>query len=150
TALLAVPQQSYTSTSRTFEIPRALGSSAFIVVQTDTSDAVNEFPQENNNSFAYAIHVTPAPRADLATADVIAPVQSFDDSEIEVRFTVTNRGTGKTDRDAWTDTVWLVNDRKRPDARTGDMLLTSVNHTGALEVGDSYEQIVVVKVPRGL
>src|SRR5262249_42692410 len=66
-----------------------------------------------------------------------------------VHFHVANLGAGITDRDGWTDTVWLTHDRTRPDPRPakGDLLLGSFGHGGALGVGDSYDQDVTVTLP---
>src|SRR5262249_17754840 len=50
----------------------------------------------------------------------------------------------------WTDTIWLTRTKGRPNPNQGDILLTSVTHTGALDVKQGYDQDVKVTIPAQL
>src|SRR5262249_52867437 len=69
----------------------------------------------------------------------------------DVRYTVTNLGSGPTGADSWTDTVWLTqNKNRRPNPDQGDYLLASFPHTGALPLNAGYDQQVQVTLPHNL
>ena len=61
------------------------------------------------------------PFADLVVHDVKAPAQAFEGNTVEVRYTVTNRGSGATDTAAWTEQIWLTCDKNRPHPGQGDV-----------------------------
>ena len=77
---------------------------------------------------------------------------------------MTNRGSAVTNRTQWTDTVWLTKDRTRPSPGPRSVLsaegapivipgndavlLGSFAHSGSLAVGESYEQVVKVRIPQ--
>ncbi|NIP85888.1 MAG: hypothetical protein GTO03_10145, partial [Planctomycetales bacterium] len=152
------PGEQYRTQTGLFEIPKRFGGAAFLIVQADAGNQVEEFPNENNNTQVFPVDVTPLPPSDLVTSQVIAPDLAFDGSTIEVRYTVTNLGSGETDRDRWTDTIWLARDRRRPSPQRftadgipfgkGDVLLQTVTHTGSLAVGDSYDVVTQVVLPQ--
>jgi hypothetical protein len=136
---------------------------AYILVSTDSRAQVDEYPFDSDNILAERFTVNPLPRPDLVTSDVVAPLQAVYGSEIEVRYTVTNKGIGETLDNTWRDTIWITRDQRRPntsafaDVDGADFLkgnsarlLATVTHTGSLEKGDSYEQIVRVRIPDNL
>lgn len=149
------PGGQYRTVTGSLEIPRRFRGPVFLIVRADAHGQIDEFPNEGNNTQAVEINILPLPPADLVTSDVVAPTQAFDDSTIEVRYKVTNLGSGETDRDQWTDTVWLTRDKNRPSPvrRVGDefaiedYLLGSIVHSGSLAVGQSYEAVVNVRLP---
>src|SRR5207249_1166309 len=124
----------------------------FLLVSTDGGgNAVDEYPNENNNAATAPLYVVPLPLSDLVTSDVVAPTQAVEGSELEVRYTVANRGSGPTDKTAWTDTVWLTHDKTRPHpGGNAGILLGMFQHTGGLAVGESYDQVVKVTLPEKL
>src|SRR5262249_34570933 len=63
-------------------------------------------------------------------------------------YTVENRGTGVTVPGSWTDQLWLTLGKDRPNPLRGDVQLGGVGHSGALEVGASYDGSIVVTLPR--
>ncbi|MDA8746284.1 hypothetical protein N9N28_16795, partial [Rubripirellula amarantea] len=146
--------ETYTSTFA-FELPRgAAGANAFIIVKTDDRNQVSEAPNnslpgEQNNTLAIPISIDaiPVPPPDLVTSNVVAPVESFDDSPVVIRYRVTNQGVGVTIPNSWTDQIWLTRDVDRPNTARGDRLLKSVTHRGELEVGEFYENVVTVNLP---
>jgi hypothetical protein len=81
--------QAYQSTA-TFRLPQALSGNVYVLVQADSSHAVDEFPQEGNNTLAVpiAIDAVPVPPPDLVVEDVQGPVDAFDNSNITVRYAV--------------------------------------------------------------
>ncbi|MEM6470989.1 MAG: CARDB domain-containing protein, partial [Planctomycetota bacterium] len=133
-----------------FTIPVDLRGTWYILAIADAGDQVGEFPNEGDNVFVHPIEIAPIPPADLVTSNVIAPDQAFAGSEIEVRFLVTNHGVGTTSTDTWVDTVWLANDRRRPGfavGPAGDYSIGTFAHTVLVEIGESYERIVRVRIP---
>jgi len=151
------PDESYLSQTGSLVIPRRFGGDVFLLVQTDASARVDEFPNDDNNTVAVPLEVSPLPPSDLVTGDVAAPALAFDGQTIEVRYTVTNLGSGETDRDRWSDTIWLARDRTRPSPERftsegtrfgkGDILLKTLSHDGPLAVGESYEVVTTVPLP---
>jgi hypothetical protein len=117
-------------------------------VQTDAGGALDEYPNDGNNVAKLPLYVEPVPLSDLVTTNVVAPVQAIQGAEVEVRFTVTNRGAGTTAGDKWTDTIWLTADRTRPNAGgNGATLIGSIPHQGHLAVGESYSVVTKVNLP---
>ena len=88
--------------------------------------------------------------ADLAVSGVNAPLQISDGETITVGFTVANLGSGPTDTEAWTDTVWLTRDKNRPHPGQGDFLLESLAHEGHLERNAGYDVTTEVTIPAGI
>ena len=145
------PNEAYTSTTSSVIIPERFRGEGFILVIADASGSIDEYPAANeaNNVIARAIFVQAQPLADLVTGSVVAPAQAVYGSEIEVRFTVTNKGSDTTNRASWTDTVWLTRDKTRPNpGGNGGIQLGSFAHSGALAIGESYEQVVRVRIPQ--
>ena len=121
------------------------------LVKADGSGGADEYPYEDNNLLVVPIFVEPYPLSDLVASDVVAPIQAIEGSQFEVRYSVANRGSGTTASDTWTDTIWLTHDKTRPSAYGNRaMLIGTVQHTGALGVGQSYEVITQVTLPSNL
>lgn len=146
--------ESYRNKTQAFVVPKRLRGSMFLIVETDANKQVNEFPSEANNTLAVALNVESLPPADLVTSNVVAPTQAFEGSQIEVRYSVANLGIGETDRDSWTDTIWLTRDKNRPSPITkdtppkpDDILLATFTHNGSLAVGERYDRAVNVTLP---
>ncbi|RUZ17283.1 CARDB domain-containing protein, partial [Mesorhizobium sp. M7A.F.Ca.CA.001.09.1.1] len=150
--LLALdPGGRYTKETGPIEIPIRFRRDAYLVVRTDSTDQVEEYPNDANNTRAFAFFVEPEPLSDLVTGSVVAPVQAVAGSQIEVRFTVTNKGSSSTNKDTWSDSVWLTKDRTRPSpSKNGGILLGSIQHSGALPIGQSYDQVLKVTLPDNL
>ncbi len=140
--------EEYATVTDTFTIPKRYQGPAYLLIKADANDAVDEAPNEDNNIYEIPITITPFPKADLVTSDVVSATQAFDGTQIEVRFQVSNQGIGPTDATSWTDSVWLTTDRKRPHPAKGDVLLTTLANPEILAVGESYEQIVTVTLPK--
>src|SRR5262249_46383547 len=109
-----------------------------------------EWPNDTNNVRYEPIFIEPLPLPDLVVEDVIAPAEKPEGSEIPVRYTVTNRGSGATDTANWTDTIWLTRDKNRPLPAAGDYLLKTIPHSGTLGVLHGYDVDTTVTLPTGI
>ena len=101
-------------------------------MKANSSGAINEYPNGDNNLFVSPLNITALPPADLMTSAVAAPDQALDGETVSVQYTVSNLGLGPTDVANWTDTIWLCVDRKRPNPSKGDVLLATLPHSGLL------------------
>src|SRR6185503_18448457 len=90
------------------------------------------------------------PLADLVTSNVVAPAQGVHGAQVEVRYTVTNRGSAATDATTWQNTIWLTKDKTRPHPAKGDIKLATFQHDGRLQLNESYERIATVTLPDNL
>ncbi|HUB24490.1 MAG TPA: CARDB domain-containing protein, partial [Tepidisphaeraceae bacterium] len=141
--------QSY-SNSASFTLPANVSGTAYIIVQTNSGNQVNEgpFPATDYASAAIAINSQPVEPPDLVMSNVFAPSEAFDGSTISVHYEVANLGSGPTYPASWTDEVWLTLGTDRPDPNRGDIELASFGHTGALQVGQYYTNTVQVTLPQ--
>jgi VCBS repeat-containing protein len=144
------PGEKYTTVTGPMNIPIRYGGDVYLIVVADSSNQVDEYPNDGNDSQAFQFHVVPQPFADLVTGNVITPTQVVAGAQVSVTFTVTNKGSGPTNTDTWNDTVWLTLDKTRPGPTDGGILLATVQHTGALNVGDSYNETVNVTIPNNI
>jgi hypothetical protein len=152
------PGQSYMTQTGSLAIPERMRGDMYIVVAADCAWQIDEYPNEDNNALILLpLYVEPLPAPDLVTSDVFAPDQAISGLWIEVRYTVTNLGMGPTvvsnwtNSDSWNDTIWLTRDKNRPHPgfdHPEDLLLGRFTHEGLLEVGESYEQVVSVRIPQ--
>lgn len=146
------PGQSYINQVTRVEIPRNASGTWFLIVQTDSNGYIYEGAQENNNQFALPILINPIPRADLVVTSVVAPTQGIGGNQIEVGYTVANRGPGVTDRSSWTDEIWLTTGQLRPDRNFpgNDRRLGTVTRQGELASDEQYEVVTTVTAPTGV
>ncbi|MFH1842063.1 MAG: CARDB domain-containing protein [bacterium] len=145
------PGEQYLSVSDTFEIPRRFRGTVYALVMTDQDGAVDEWPNETNNVRLHPIYVNPWPFADLVVSDVVAPAQTFEGSEVEVRYTVTNLGSGPTDQGEWSEHIWFTRDKNRPHPGLGDVLLKTLQYAGGpLNLNAGYDRVVTVTLPDSL
>jgi hypothetical protein len=153
-----LPGEAYVSFSDSVVIPKRFRGEIQVLVFTDAEDQVNEWPNDQNNVSAEPVFVNPLPLADLVIGgndgdadddgqfDVIAPDLSNEAARIEVRYTVTNLGSGPTDVTSWNDTIWLTRDRNRPHPGHGDFLLATIerNLTEPLVRDAGYDVVATV------
>ena len=141
--------QSYQTTTSPMLIPKLANGSYFLIVKADSGNAVDEGPNKDNNTAVSALTVNPLKRSDLVTSQVVVdPTTAYENTPVNVLYTVTNKGLGATDVADWSDTVWLTTDLTHPDVSKGDFALGTVNHHGVLQIGDSYNGQATVTLPQ--
>ncbi len=139
--------ESYRTISESIEVPKRFGGTVYVLVSSDHNQRMDEWPHETNNTLVREVFVNPWPFADLVTSDVVAPDQAFEGNQLQVRYTVTNLGSGPTDVDAWQEQIWLTTDRNRPHPGS-DILLATFDHDGgALQRNAGYDRIRSVTLP---
>ncbi|HNI80523.1 MAG TPA: CARDB domain-containing protein, partial [Rhodocyclaceae bacterium] len=149
------PGEQYATETGSLQIPIRFRGDVFLIVQADGSGSVDEYPNDANNITAVPLYVNPYPLADLVTGGVVAPAQAVEGANIEVRYTVANKGSGTTASNSgaasWTDTIWLSRDKTRPNAGGNSaVMIGTVQHNGALKVGESYDVVTNVNLPSHL
>jgi large repetitive protein len=146
------PGSKYRIKADSVTVPKYLRGNAFIIVKTDASNSISEIPHEDNNTLYKYIAINDIKPADLVTSNVIVPEQAFAGSSVDVRYRVTNLGVAETNRDSWTDSIWLAPGKNLQSlAASGSAIkLTDLGHTGSLKVGESYEATVRVTLPKGI
>lgn len=116
-------------------------SDAYDVILEDTRDTnINpDDPNEldNNNYKARPITVLLTPPPDLVVTSVIAPSEGLGGKPFTVKWTVKNEGAGETDKNEWTDRVYLSN---TPTISSSSQLLElgNIKHNGKLGKGEIY------------
>ncbi|MEO8428859.1 MAG: CARDB domain-containing protein, partial [Verrucomicrobiota bacterium] len=143
--------QSYSS-SDSFKLPKGFAGNAFLIIVPDSGNVIDQQPRPGPAYFAVpiAIDAVPVPPSDLVLTAVVVPPQAFDNTSITVRYTVANLGIGVTTPDSWGDNIWLTHGKDRPDPQRGDIYLGSFGHSGALQVGQTYDAAVDVRLPLGV
>ena len=126
------PGEKYQISTGAMLVPKRLGGPAYLIVDTDANNALDELPNTDNNTFVQPITINPEPPADLVTGNVEAPDQTFDGTTITVSYHVDNLGLEPTDQTNWTDEIWLTRDKTRPNVTKGDVLLATVSHSGII------------------
>lgn len=138
----------YLQKTAQFQIPKRFRGDVYLLITTDFGGAVDEWPNDANNTRIQKIYVNPIPFADIVVSNVVAPAQAFEGNAIEVRYTVTNKGSGDSDLGAWTEQVWLTKDKNRPHPGLGDVLLQTLQYTGGiLERNEGYDRVLTVTLP---
>ena len=138
---------SYTN-SLTATLPRGIDANYFFLVQTDISNQVDELGGEGDNLSAGGptnISLTPPP--DLQVTAVVPPSQAFSGQPINLNWTVTNEGPGRTLETTWYDDIYMSAD----DTISGDdFYLGQLIRNGALESGESYTTSGSFDLPIGI
>ena len=112
------PGESYESTVSSIPIPKAESGEYYLIVETNANDAVDEYPNGNNNTLAVPITINPFLPSDLVVSNVIVPTQAIAGSQVQVTWTVTNLGLGRpTSRHGPTASGWPPTRRNTPMSR---------------------------------
>ena len=141
------PDDSY-SNSLTVTLPRGIDGNYYFLVQADAYNYVAEVGNEGDNWGSGGptdVNLTPPP--DLQVTTVNAPNGAFSGQPMNLSWTVTNAGTGRTLETAWYDRVFMSADTTL-DA--GDRLLGDFYHNGALDAGANYSDSATVNLPIGV
>ncbi|TRU69655.1 MAG: hypothetical protein EWV55_20760, partial [Microcystis viridis Mv_BB_P_19951000_S69] len=141
------PDDSY-SNSLTVTLPRGIDGNYYFLVQADVYNYVTEVGNEGDNWGSGGptdVNLTPPP--DLQVTAVNAPNGAFSGQPMNLSWTVTNAGTGRTLETAWYDRVFMSADATL-DA--GDRFLGDFYHSGALNAGANYTGSATVNLPIGV
>jgi ABC-type sugar transport system permease subunit len=114
----------------------------YIFVQTDAGESQAESNEGNNVRLAGAFRAEYPLLPDLVVESIVAPVQSISNEEIEIRWTIRNRGDG--------DFTGTMNDRLllSTDPNVGgDQFFGNFAFTGAIAAGESIERIQRITLP---
>ncbi|MEO1527560.1 MAG: CARDB domain-containing protein, partial [Planctomycetota bacterium] len=133
--------------SRDVQMPVDLEGNLFLLVVSDTANDLGELSAgEANNVAAKLIELTLSPFADLAVSNVNSEQLIIGDpAEITVDWTVTNEGIGRGFTDEWTDAVVLSTDDIA--GNSDDRVVATFEHTGGLDVGQSYTRSETFRLP---
>jgi subtilase family serine protease len=141
------PNDSY-SNSLTVSLPRGIDSNYYFLVQADAHNYVAEVGNEGDNWGSGGptdVNLTPPP--DLQVTAVNAPNGAFSGQPMNLSWTITNAGTGRTLETAWYDRVYMSVDATL-DA--GDRILGTFYHGGVLNAGANYTGSATVNLPIGV
>jgi Subtilase family/SdrD B-like domain/Cadherin-like/Putative Ig domain/CARDB/Domain of unknown function (DUF4114)/Bacterial pre-peptidase C-terminal domain len=129
-------------------LPDNLSSDRYLIVRTDANNQLLEYGKEDNNTTVdnQAILVS-AFHPNLQVTNVNAPETAFSSQETVIEWTVTNNGNGATSTPVWYDKVWLSLDQTFDET---DTYLGRVTNASYLNVGESYNNSLTVKLPRGI
>lgn len=137
---------SYTSTV-TETLSNNLVGAYYILVDTDSGNAVFELNKANNlASSATVVQVATTP-ADLVVSSVGVPQVAVPGSAISIAWTVRNQGGGDTAASSWQDDVYI---EANGTLDGNGLLLGSFVHDGLLDGGSSYTQTQLVTLPISL
>ncbi len=112
------PLVSGASYNRNVEVTLPVSSSGnyYILVKTDSRDAIYEHNAESNNLLALPITITLPPPADLVVTNITAPLNAITGKDVTVAWTIQNKGsnpaTGRMSDAVYfsKDTTWDVSD----------------------------------------
>jgi len=137
--------QSYSKTS-TFKLPKGITGEYYVFVVADKFGAVRESNEVNNgqkNSPSMLVKLTPPP--DLRVVQVVTPANTFSGQQIDISWTVKNKGTGLAEINKWDDRVYISSDSLlRTSSATN---LGTFSHSGQLEPDEEYTVHKTVTVP---
>ncbi|AFY47683.1 CARDB domain-containing protein,putative collagen-binding protein,Calx-beta domain-containing protein,subtilase family protease [Nostoc sp. PCC 7524] len=139
--------ESYTN-SLSVTLPRGIDSNYYFLVKTDSRNNVNELSNEGDNfgvGGPTRINLTPPP--DLQVTNVNAPAMTFSGQPMNLSWTVTNEGPGRTLETAWYDRIFMSEDEILD---SGDRSLAEIFRNGALNSGESYTASTTVNLPIGV
>ncbi|WP_039900382.1 CARDB domain-containing protein, partial [Microcystis sp. T1-4] len=131
--------------SLTVTLPRGIDGNYYFLVQTDVYNYVTEVGNEGDNWGSGGptdVNLTPPP--DLQVTAVNAPNGAFSGQPMNLSWTVTNAGTGRTLETAWWDRVFMSEDETLDEE---DYLLGNFYHNGALNAEENYTGSGTVNLP---
>lgn len=114
-------------------------------IQGEVNRSNNTNLIRNVSGAAKKIHVIQPPLPDLVDSIVTAPASVATGQPVTVVYRITNNGVGVTYPDTWSNELWLSTDFI--PGNSGDIRLSSVNKTRALQPGQSYNDTVTAQIP---
>jgi hypothetical protein len=144
----AIPAGETVSRTQAVLVPFDVSGAQFVVVRTDTGNAVFERHGEGNNRGASAdpMTVTPFPYPNLVVTEVTAErLEILTGEWIGVSWRVLNAGAGPTSTPrGWSDAIFLSVDQELDDT---DTWIGERRNPSYLAVGDSYANTAPVFIP---
>lgn len=135
--------------SHTISIPKGLNGDYYFLVKTDVYNHVFEDQFEGDNVIvSNLIHIDLTPPPDLRVDTVEAQNLAFSGQPMDVNWTVSNHGEGRTVESGWYDRVVMSEDNvlgNADDRNMGDFW-----HAGALDPDESYSMTRSVNLPIGV
>lgn len=130
-------------------VPEGLAGTYRIVVRIDSTNTVQEFLNESNNSTIddEGISVLATPRPNLVVDSVITPPSAFSGQSISFEWIVSNTGNSATNAASWVDRAYLSLDDVI-DAT--DVVLGTVQNASYLNTGESYRSSLTAVLPQGI
>lgn len=138
-------QGSYSNTA-TFTLPNGINNKYYIFIETNAFNALTESDVTNNTGISGStINVQLTPPPDLQVSQVTPPNNAFSGQPIEIKWTVTNAGTGKVTGKAWWDIIYLS---KEPELNLTNAIRLGIYYQNSdLNDGASYSKTATVKIP---
>ena len=136
-------------------LPIDLDGGYRVVVKTDAggwnnSGEIYEHAIENDNEFITdkVTDVNLSAFPNLKVSNVIVPPEAKSGKETEIKWTVTNTGTGSTSAPLWYDAVYLSSDSSA--GNSDDIFLGIAENTSYLKKNESYNNKLKVTLPDNL
>ena len=145
------PGESYIN-SATFTVPNGIGGNYHVIVKTNqlgTQNPISSFIETDNTnnlkvSDSFNILLSPSP--DLQISSVITPINAFSGNNVQVTYTVKNKGVSVVNNQAqWLDNVY-ISFSPVFNMQTA-MLLKGYTHYGSLLKDSSYTTTLSVSIP---
>ncbi len=150
--------EAYSKTAQV-TLPRGAAGTYHVFAFTDNTNLVSETDNGNNGRVSGPVAVTLSDYADLVVTGIAASPTAYSGETINVRWTVKNQGSGRSDSDHWYDTVFLSADSvfgyvlpasPAGTIRVDEQPLGQFQHVGALEAESTYVANVQVRLPDGI
>lgn len=136
---------SYTP-STSIVVPPNLEGTCYFYVKTDADNRVFEHTREDNNiARSESLNILGYPPVDLTVDRIIVHDSAASGLPVQITWSVTNNGPGKTTVTRWGDAVYLSADTVF-DA-SNDLLILELAHSGALDSSKSYTRNPSVRLP---
>lgn len=138
------PDGSY-SQSKSVRFPNGISGQYYLFVMTDFRDTIPE-DSEANNWISSLVQIDLRP-PDLQVSVVDAPDTAVSGQPFTVNWSVENAGIGPTQTSEWYDALYLSKDQILDET---DPTLGYLQHLGALDSAESYNDSLETEIPLGL
>jgi hypothetical protein len=135
------------SKQTTLSIPLGISGSYHLLLITDADQTVFE-KVETNNLLATPITITLSPWPDLQVTSVVSPATDTVGTAMNIRYTISNTGTGNIDAKYWTDNIYLSPTNTINEATL--IYVTSIARTRSLASTQSFTQAASFTLPTTL
>ena len=131
--------------TESFEIPAGLSGNLFAFAVVDSGDRIYEREGESNNvgQDSNSIQVILPPPADLVVGTITVPANGVPGEETTIDYIVENLADDPA-IGTWTDSIYISAD---PEWDVNDPLLGTVETSGPVNSGDSYNQSLTASLP---